>query len=138
MFAVYKCRLLFSYTDRKGVVRMTSYYFIAADIVLKEYNDPTEAIYLEATDEVIKGFDWSVQYEIYNGVRKRHELDALLYYIFEQTREQKKCTIQIAHLINSNRVPYKIREKRKVMLPKIKNSSELLLEEGSMLIIEKK
>ena len=104
---------------------------------MKDYRDPTDAIYLETTDEVIKGFDWPIQHMIYNEVEKRHELDALLYYVFEQARERKSCTVQIAHLISSNRVPYKIFEKRQA-LNAIKQSSELLLPEGTLLTIENK
>ena len=116
---------------------MTYYYYIAADVELhiEQYNE--HIFSLEKSTENIKGFDVPIQLEIYNGIDTKRELQSLLAYVNQQAEGHKRCTIQIANLVNSNRVPYKITEEKHVLLHKIKSEQELLLEEGQLLTIEK-
>lgn len=116
---------------------MTYFYFIASDIELtgeayKEYE-----LYFEQSNERIKGFDFPVQIEIDNGIHTKGEAAILLEYIYKKAEKQKRCTIQIAKLINSNRVPFKVLEKKQLFLHKIKSAEELLLPEGHLLTIKK-
>lgn len=116
---------------------MTYYTYIAADIPLKpeQYHD---AIFeLARCEERIKGFEMPIQLEIYNGVSKKRELQSLLALIQQQAQGHKQCTFQIAMLINSNREPFLITEKKHVQLHKIQSEQDLLLEEGQLLTIEK-
>lgn len=112
---------------------MTYYYYIAADIELTA-DVPSD---IEKSEERIKGFDFPVQLEIYNGINKESEARVLLQYIRQQAEKQKTCTFQIANLVNSNRVPFKILGKKEVQLHKIKSPAELILEEGQLLTIRK-
>ena len=116
---------------------MTYYYYIAADVELhiEQYNE--HIFSLEKSTENITGFDVPIQLEIYNGINKKRELQSLLAYVYQQAEGHKRCTFQIANLINSNRVPFTITDKKHVLLHKIKSEQELLLEEGQLLTIEK-
>lgn len=116
---------------------MTNYYYIAADIELKREQYNEHVFSLEQCPENIKGFDVPIQFEIYNGLDRKRELQSLLQFIYQQADGHKRCTFQIANLINSNRVPYMITEKKHVLLHKIKSEQELLLKEGQLLTIEK-
>lgn len=116
---------------------MTYYTYIAADIPLKpeQYHD---AIFeLAHCEERIKGFELPIQLEIYNGVTKKRALRSLLSFIEQQAQAHKRCAFQIAMLINSNREPFLVTEKKYVQLHKINSEQDLLLEEGQLLTIEK-
>lgn len=116
---------------------MTYYTYIAADIPLKpeQYNE--HIFDLEQSDQHIKGFELPIQLEIYNGVTEKRELRSLLAFIQQQTQGHKRCTFQIALLVNSNREPFLITEKKHIQLHKINSEQDLLLEEGQLLTIEK-
>ncbi|MCH4828160.1 hypothetical protein [Planococcus halocryophilus] len=116
---------------------MTYFYYIASDIELvpeayKEYE-----LYFEESNERIKGFDFPLQLEIENGINAKEEAEILLEYIYKKAENHKRCAFQVAKLVNSNRVPFKVLEKKQVFLHKIKSSDELLLPEGHLLTIKK-
>lgn len=116
---------------------MTYYYYIAADIGLTKESCKNVYLDIDESEERIKGFEFPIQLEIYNGINKEREARILLGYIMQQAEKHKTCTFQIANLINSNRVPFKILEKKHVQLHKVKSPGELILEEGQLLTIEK-
>lgn len=116
---------------------MTYYYYIAADIELKPEQYHEHIFDLEQSEQRIKGFELPIQLEIYNGVSKKRELQSLLGFIQQQAHGHKRCTFQVANLINSNREPFLITEKKHVLLHKIQSEQDLLLEEGQLLTIEK-
>lgn len=91
--------------------------------------------YME-TDYIIPGFDYPVQFETLS-LEKEWELKALLQYIRNHTAPYKVCTIQIANLLNSNKVELKVQGKSNILLHKIVNPKQLLLEEGHLLTIKK-
>lgn len=90
---------------------MTYYYYVAADIELniEQYNE--QILSLEKSTENSKGFDVTIQLEIYNGVDKKRKRESLLASIYQQAERYKRCIFQIANLVNSNRVSFKITEK---------------------------
>lgn len=116
---------------------MTYYTYIAADITLKPEQYHEQIFELAQSEERIKGFELPIQLEIYNGVSKKRALQSLLAFIQQQGHVHKRCTFQIATLVNSNREPFHITEKKHVQLHKIKSEQDLLLEEGQLLTIEK-
>lgn len=68
---------------------------------------------------------------------KKRALRSLLSFIEQQAQAHKRCAFQIALLVNSNREPFLITEKKHVQLQKINSEQDLLLEEGQLLTIEK-
>lgn len=112
---------------------MTYYYYIASDKKLGLGNGTLDFV---ETDYGIPGFDYPVQLEILS-LEKEWELQALLQYIHNHTAPYKVCTVQIANLLNSNRVDLKVREKSKLLLHHIVDPKQLLLEERQLLIIKK-
>lgn len=116
---------------------MTNYYYIAADIGLPKESLKNVYLDIDESEERIKGFEFPIQLEIYNGIGREREARILLEYLMQQAEKHKTCTFQIANLINSNRVPFKILERRQVQLHKIKSPAELILEEGELLTIRK-
>lgn len=116
---------------------MTYFYYIASDIELTTESYKEHELYFEESKERIKGFDFPIQIEINNGFNTKEEVEVLLEYIYKKAENHKKCTFQIAKLVNSNRIPFKIIEKKQVFLHKIKSSEELLLSEGHLLTIKK-
>lgn len=116
---------------------MTYYTYIAADIPLKPEHYHDAQFELALCEERIKGFELPIQLEIYNGVTKKRELRSLLAFIQQQAQGHKRCTFQITMLVNSNREPFLITEKKHVQLHKINSEQDLLLEEGQLLTIEK-
>ncbi|GEN89808.1 hypothetical protein [Oceanobacillus sojae] len=113
---------------------MTNYYYLASDQKMGQGNGTLDFIEI---NEVIPGFDYPVQIEIYNGLEKEWELRALLQYIRNHTESYKVCTVQIAHLISSNHFELKARRKSKVLLHEIVDPMQLLLQEGELLTIKK-
>lgn len=116
---------------------MTYFYYIASDIELTTETYKEHELYFEKSNERIKGFDFPIQLEIDNGINTKEEGDILLEYIHKKTENHKRCTFQIAKLVNSNRVAFKVLEKKQVLLYKLKSSEELLLSEGHLLTIQK-
>jgi hypothetical protein len=114
---------------------MTYYYYLASDQKLGSGNG-TIGIAMSAP-ELIPGFDFPIQVEIINGLEKEWELRALLQYIQNHSVPYKTCTVQVANLLNSNRVELKVRSKSKVLLHEITDPKQLLLEEGQLLTIKK-
>lgn len=112
---------------------MTHYYYIASDKKLGLGNGTLDFV---PTDYSIPGFDYPVQLEVLS-LEKDWELMALLQYIRNHTAPHKECTIQIAHLLNSNRVELKVYEKSKILLRNIVDPKQLLLKEGHLLTIKK-
>lgn len=55
----------------------------------------------------------------------------------KKAENSKRCTFQVAKLVNSNRLPFKVLEKKQVLLHKLKSPEELLLSEGHLLTIQK-
>lgn len=112
---------------------MTHYYYLASDKKMRFGNGSVD--YIE-TDYIIPGFDYPVQLET-QSLEKEWELRELLQYIRNHTAPYKTCTVQIANLLNSNKVELKVRGKSKILLHKIVNPKQLLLEEGHLLTIKK-
>ncbi|MFB1050636.1 hypothetical protein [Paraliobacillus sp. JSM ZJ581] len=96
-----------------------------------------KALILEKSEEHIKGFDYPIQIEVFNGVEREEELQKLLHYIKEQTALYKVCTVQIANLLNSNKSTFKVKEKSKILLHEITNPKQLLLSEGHFITIKR-
>lgn len=116
---------------------MTYFYYIASDIELTTESYKEYELYFERSNERIKGFDFPIQIEIDNGINTKEEVEILWDYIYNKAKNHKRCTFQIAKLINSNREPFKVLEKKQVFLSKIKSSEELFLQEGQLLTIKK-
>ncbi|MCH4826926.1 hypothetical protein [Planococcus halocryophilus] len=116
---------------------MTYFYYIASDIELTTEIYKEHELYFERSNERIKGFDFPIQLEIDNGINTKEEVDILFEYIHKKAENHKKCTFQVAKLVNSNRVPFKVLEKKQVHLHKLKSSEELFLPEGHLLTIKK-
>lgn len=113
---------------------MTDYYYLASDQKMGLGNG---TLALTEAEDIIPGFDSPVQLEIFNGVEKEWELRALLQYIRNHTEPYQVCTVQIANLINSNKVELMAREKSKILLHEIIDPKQLLLQEGHLLTIKK-
>lgn len=79
---------------------MTQYYYLASDQPLAVGNGSLE--FAEATRENILGFNFPVQREIYNGVNKTWQLRELHQYIVNHLNRYEKCTVHMAHLLNSS------------------------------------
>ena len=114
---------------------MTNYYYLASDQPMGLHNGSIDLT--ETEPSIIPGFDYPIQLEIYNGLEKDWELQELLQYIRNHTAPYKVCTVQIANVLNSNRVPLEIQKKDKVFLHEIVNPKQLLLQEGHLLAIKK-
>ncbi|MGD7025282.1 hypothetical protein ACQCVK_22410 [Rossellomorea vietnamensis] len=112
-----------------------TYYYLASDQKLGSGNG-TIGMAMSAL-ELVSGFDYPIQVENINGLEKEWELQALLQYIQNHTAPYKICPVQVANLLNSNRVELKVRSKSKVLLHEIAEPEQLLLEEGHLLIIKK-
>ena len=113
---------------------MTYYYYLASD---QKMGLGTGTLDLTVADDIIPGFDYPVQLEIMNGIEKEWELRELLQYIRNHTASYKVCTVQIANLLNSNKVELKVREKSKILLHEISDPKQILLSEGQLLTIKK-
>lgn len=114
---------------------MTYYYYLASDKKMALGNGSID--FTETDFHTIPGFDYPIQLEIYNGIEKEWELRALLQYIRNHTAPYKVCVVQIANLINSNKVELKVENKSKILLHEITDAKQLLLEEGHLLTIKK-
>ncbi|PIC70107.1 hypothetical protein CSV77_10115 [Sporosarcina sp. P16b] len=114
---------------------MTNYYYLASDQKLGSGNASLGFIDTDAW--LIPGFDYPVQREIINGVEKGWELRELLQYIRNHTAPYDVCTVQIANLLNSNRVELKIQKKSNLLLHEIVDPKQLLLQEGHLLTVNK-
>ncbi|GGA74826.1 hypothetical protein [Ornithinibacillus halotolerans] len=68
---------------------MTYYYYLASDQIM---GLGTGTLDLTKTDDVIPGFDYPVQLDIFNGVEKEWELRALLQFVRNHTEPYKDCT----------------------------------------------
>ncbi|MCG7343955.1 hypothetical protein MHZ92_07415 [Sporosarcina sp. ACRSL] len=112
---------------------MTHYYYLASDKKMGTGNGSVEFI---ETNYTIPGFDYPVQLETLS-LEKEWELRELLQYIHNHTAPYKACTVQIANLLNSNRVELKLQEKSTIALHEIVTPKQLLLEEGHLLTIKK-
>lgn len=115
---------------------MTYFYYIASNIELNTESYRENKLYFENSNEQIQRFDFPIQLEIDNGINTKEDVDILFDYIHEKAENHKKCTFQIAKLVNSNRVPFKILEKKQVLLHKRKSSEESFLPEGRLLTIK--
>ena len=114
---------------------MTNYYYLASDQKMSLGNGSVD---IAQTDEhIIVGFDYPVQMEIYNGLRKDWELQELLQYILNHTAPYENCTVQIAHLINPEQTELGVEKKHSLLLHEIVDSKQLLLQEGQLLTIKK-
>lgn len=112
---------------------MTSYYYVASDQELGSGSGSLEFIQTES--QYIPGFDYLIQKEIYNGVEKLWELRELLQYIRNHMIRHKSCTVQVAHLINSNHVELKVRNTSCLSINEIVDPKQLLLSPGELLTI---
>lgn len=56
---------------------MTYYYYLASDVELNRESYKEHNLYFEESKERIKGFDFPIQIEIYNGINKKEELKIL-------------------------------------------------------------
>ncbi|MDQ0229920.1 hypothetical protein [Metabacillus malikii] len=114
---------------------MTNYYYIASD---KEIGAGNGTLDLTKVDsEHIPGFDFPIQYEIYNGLEKEFELRVFMQYIKQQMEPFNECTVQVANLLNSNHVELKVRSKHKVLLHELDHPKQILLDEGQLVTIKK-
>lgn len=114
---------------------MTNYYYLASDQKLGLGNASLD--FIETEPWMISGFDYPVQREIFNGVEKEWELRELLQYIRNCTAPHKVCTVQVAHLLNSDQVELKVHKKSNLQLHEIVDPKQLLLQEGHLLTINK-
>lgn len=114
---------------------MTNYYYLASNQQLRAGNASLD--FLEAEPWLIPGFDYPVQREIFNGVEKDWALRELLQYIQNHFASYECCTVQVAHLINSNLSEVKVQKKSEINLDELINRMQLLLEEGHLLTIKK-
>ncbi|AXI00947.1 hypothetical protein DV702_15250 [Sporosarcina sp. PTS2304] len=114
---------------------MTSYYFIASDQKLGCGNASLEI--LETEPWIISGFDYPIQREIMNGVEKEWQLRELLQYIRNHTAPYEACTVQIAHLVNSNHEELHVQRKSNLLLHEINTPKQLIVPEGHLLTIIK-
>ena len=114
---------------------MTNYYYLASDQKLGLGNASLD--FTEIEPWMIPGFDYLVQVEIFNGVKKEWELRELLQYICNYTAPHKVCTVQIANLLNSNQVELRVQKKSNLLLHEIVDPKQLLLQEGHLLTIKK-
>ena len=79
---------------------MTNYYYLASD---KKMGLGIGSIDFTETDaEVIPGFDYPLQLEIYSGIEKERESRELLQYIRNHAAPYKVCTVQVANLSRIN------------------------------------
>ena len=113
---------------------MTNYYYLASDQIMGPGKGSVQ--FWETDSERIPGFDYPIQREIYCGVEKDWELGELLQYIHHHTYPHQVCHVQIANLVNSNRVELKVKKKDSILLHDITNPRQLLLEEGQLLTIK--
>ena len=114
---------------------MTNYYYLASDQKMGLGNGSLDMT--EAEVETIPGFDFPVQVEIVNGVEKAWELRELLQYIQNHMAPYKVCTVQVANLLNSNRVELKVQKKSNILLHELTEPSQLFVQEGQLLTINK-
>ncbi|WP_438297460.1 hypothetical protein [Sporosarcina sp. FA15] len=114
---------------------MTNYYYLASDKIMRLGNGSVD--FTETHAGVIPGFDYPIQLEIYNGIEKERESRELLQYIRNHTAPYKACTMQVANLLNSNKVELRVQKKHKLLLHEIIDPKQLLLQEGHLLTIEK-
>ena len=114
---------------------MTNYYYLASDQKLGLGNASLE--FIETEPWMIPGFDYPVQIEILNGAVKEWELRELLQYIRNYTAPYEVCTIQVANLLNSDRVKRSVQKKFHLLLNDLVDPKQLVLEEGHMLTISK-
>ena len=114
---------------------MTNYYFLASDQKLGAGNGSVE--FTETEPYIIPGFDFPIQIEIFNGIEKDWELQELVQYIHRHTRPYEECTIQIAHLLNSNLEELSVQTKHTLLLHEIVDPKQLLLQEGHLLTVKK-
>ncbi|MBO1911386.1 hypothetical protein [Sporosarcina sp. 6E9] len=114
---------------------MTNYYYLASDQKLGLGNASLD--FVETEPWMIPGFYYPVQREIFNGVEKAWELRELLQYIRNYTAAHKVCTVQVAHLLNSNLVELRVQKKSNLQLHEIVDPKQLLLQEGHLLTINK-
>lgn len=113
---------------------MTNYYYLASD---QKLGKGTGSLNMWESTMEIPGFDYPIQMEIVKGVEKKHELRELLQYIQNHTAPYNVCVVQIAHIINSNRLKLEVKKKSKILLHEIVDPNQLLLEEGELLTIKK-
>lgn len=114
---------------------MTNYYYLASNQKMGLGNGSLDIT--EADLEEIHGFDYPVQVEIVNGVEKVWELRELLQYIQNHMAPYKVCTVQVANLLNSNRVELKVQKKSNILLHEITEPRQLFVQEGHLLTIKK-
>ena len=115
---------------------MTNYYYLASD---QKMNLGNGSVDFSKIDEhmMITGFDYPIQMEIYNGLKKDWELQELLQYIFNHTAPYENCTVQIANLINPEQTERGVQKKHNLLLHEIVDSKQLLLQDGHLLTIKK-
>lgn len=114
---------------------MTNYLYLASDQKMGLGNGSLDIT--EADFEKVPGFDYPVQVEIVNGVEKAWELRELLQYIQNHMAPYKTCTVQVANLLNSNRVELKVQKKSNILLQELTEPSQLFVQEGQLLTIKK-
>lgn len=114
---------------------MTNYYYLTSDQKMGLGNGSLD--FIKTDEDMIAGFDYPVQLEIYNGLKKDWELQELLQYILNHTSPYENCTVQIANLINPEQTESGILEKHRLLLHEIVDSKQLLLQEGHLVTIMK-
>lgn len=114
---------------------MTNYYYLTSDQKMGLGNGSLD--FIKTDEDMIAGFDYTVQLEIYNGLKKDWELQELLQYILNHTSPYENCTVQIANLINPEQTESGILEKHRLLLHEIVDSKQLLLQEGHLVTIMK-
>lgn len=114
---------------------MTNYYYLTSDQKMGLGNGSLD--FIKTDEDMIAGFDYPVQLEIYNDLKKDWELQELLQYILNHTSPYENCTVQIANLINPEQTESGILEKHRLLLHEIVDSKQLLLQEGHLVTIMK-
>lgn len=113
---------------------MTNYYYLASD---QKLGCGTGSLNIWESTMEVPGFDYPIQMEIVNGVAKKHELRELLQYIQNHMSHYDQCVVQIANILNSNRVELEVKKKSNIFLHELSSPDQLLLKEGEMLTIKK-
>lgn len=114
---------------------MTQYFYLASDQVVSPGNGSLEIT--EAPPEMIQGFRFLVQREVYNGITKLWQLREMHQYIINHLNRYEKCTVQVAHLLNSNKVDMRIHKETLLTVAEFNHPQSLLLAEGESVTIRK-
>ncbi|KMK75842.1 hypothetical protein [Alkalihalobacillus pseudalcaliphilus] len=114
---------------------MTNYYYLGSDKPLSIGNGTLDLVHVEPFH--IKGMKYPIQVEIINGIEKDWELQALHQYLITHFQNNKESTVEVVHLLNSNRTDFHITERNNMEVQSLIDYQVLRLKEGHRLAIIK-